>query len=376
MSLRMVIAGGGTGGHVFPGIALAEAFLSLCPGGEVSFVGTEGGLEAHAVPARGFEIDFVPSGQVRGKGWRALPGLLRMAGGFPAAVAVMRRRRPDLVFGVGGYASVPVSAAAWLLRVPLFLQEQNSVPGRSNRLLAKRACRVFAGFPGAVPFFPPGRAEVTGNPVRSEVVAAARGAAGNWPPETPFTVLALGGSQGARTINRRVLGMARKGKREGKEIRFLLQTGGGEYEGVERAAMEEGLPVEAFPFTGRIGDFFRRCHVVLMRAGALSIAEAALFRRPCVLVPYPHSADDHQARNAQEFCSRGAGVWLREGNASEEALWSALWSYGEDRQARDKAAAAAGSFSRPDASLRIVRRALSLAGKEGAVPRQGRDGDV
>ncbi len=358
----MIVAGGGTGGHVFPGIALADAFLSLCPDGAVSFVGTREGLEARAVPDRGFPIDFVPSGQVRGKGIGALPGALRMALGFPSAMAVLRRRRPDLVFGVGGYASVPVALSAALLGIPLFLQEQNSVPGRSNRLLARRAIRVFAGFSGAVPYFPPGRAEVTGNPVREEIVAAARRCGREGPPESPFTVLALGGSQGARAINTRVLGMARRAKREETPIRFLLQTGTREHEAVARSAREEALPVEPFPFTDRIGDLFPRCHAVLMRAGALSIAEAALFGRPCVLVPYPLAADDHQAGNAREFCASGAGVWLPESEATEEALWSALWRLGGDRVARERAAAAAVSFSRPFASVDAVRAALRLSG--------------
>jgi len=359
----MIIAGGGTGGHVFPGIALAEAFLSLCPGGAVSFVGTEGGLEARAVPSRGFEIDFVPSGQVRGRGLRALPGAARMAMGLFAAVAVLRRRRPDLVFGVGGYASVPVALASSLLRVPLFLQEQNSVPGRSNRLLARRAARVFTGFSGAVSFFPPGKGEFTGNPVRAEIVAAARELRGSFPPEAPLTVLALGGSQGARAINSRVLEMARRAKRNGRPIRFLLQTGVREHDAVAEAVRSEGLAVEAFPFTEKIGELFPRCHVVLMRAGALSIAEAALFGRPCVLVPYPHAADGHQARNAEEFCAAGAGTWMPEAGATEEALESALWAFGGDRGARERAGAAALAFGRPEAAAETVRKALRLAGK-------------
>ena len=195
----MIVAGGGTGGHVFPGIALADAFLSLRPDGVVTFVGTREGLEARAVPERGFRIDFVPSGQVRGKGIGAVPGALRMALGFPVAVGVLRRRRPDLVFGVGGYASVPVALSAALLGIPIFLQEQNSVPGRSNRFLSRRAVRVFAGFSGAVAFFPPGRAEVTGNPVRPEIVAAARACGRGWPPETPPGQAPLLGLQSCRS---------------------------------------------------------------------------------------------------------------------------------------------------------------------------------
>jgi UDP-N-acetylglucosamine--N-acetylmuramyl-(pentapeptide) pyrophosphoryl-undecaprenol N-acetylglucosamine transferase len=367
LSMRMIVAGGGTGGHVFPGIALAEAFLSLSPGGAVSFVGTEGGLESRVVPARGFPIDFVPSGQVRGRGLRAIPGAARMVPGLFAAVAVVRRRRPDLVFGVGGYASVPVAMAAWLLRVPLFLQEQNSVPGRSNRFLARGAVRVFTGFPGTASCFPPGRAEFTGNPVRAEIVAAAGERRGSFPPGAPFTVLALGGSQGARAINSRVLGMARRAKRDGRAMRFLLQTGEREHDAIADAARAEGLPMEAFPFTDRIGDMFPRCHAVLMRAGALSIAEAALFGRPCVLIPYPWAADGHQARNAQEFCAAGAGSWMPEGEATEEAVWNALWAFGDNREARERAGAAALSFARPQAAADAVRRALRLSGGAGDV---------
>jgi UDP-N-acetylglucosamine--N-acetylmuramyl-(pentapeptide) pyrophosphoryl-undecaprenol N-acetylglucosamine transferase len=205
LSLTLIVAGGGTGGHVFPGIALAEAFLSLVPGGSISFVGTEGGFEALAVPARGYEIDFVPSGQILGKGAKALLGAGKMVSGFAAAVSVLSRRRPDLVFGVGGYASVPVSVAAAVKFVPLFLQEQNAVPGRANRVLGRMAKRIYAGFGGAASWFPAGRTEVTGNPVRREIVAASK--AGMADPCAPFTVFAMGGSQGARAINRLVLAM-------------------------------------------------------------------------------------------------------------------------------------------------------------------------
>ena len=356
----MIVAGGGTGGHVFPGIALAEAFLSICPDGIVTFVGTKEGLEARAVPARGFEIDFVPSGQVTGKGPRGIWGLFRIAAGIFRAVGVLRRRRPDLVFGVGGYASVPVAAAAVLMRVPLFLQEQNSVPGRSNRLFARYAVRVFTGFEGAVAHLPPGRTERTGNPLRAEIVAVARERSGEWPPDDPFTVLAIGGSRGARAVNSRVLEMARAGKREGKEIRFLLQTGEGEYAGVEEIVRKEGLMVEPFAFTDRMGDMFSRCHAVLMRAGALSISEAALFGRPCVLVPFPHAADDHQTGNARELCAAGAGTWMAEADAAPEAVRASLWLLAGDRHAREKAKAASLSFARPDAAVDAVRMALAL----------------
>jgi UDP-N-acetylglucosamine--N-acetylmuramyl-(pentapeptide) pyrophosphoryl-undecaprenol N-acetylglucosamine transferase len=352
----LIIAGGGTGGHVYPGIALAEAFLAQCPGGSVSFVGTERGHEAKAVPARGFEIDFVPSGQIRGMGLEAVGGAVSMVKGMFAASSVLRRRRPDLVFGVGGYASVPVALMAAVSGVPLFLQEQNAVPGRSNRILARMARKVYAGFEGALAGFPAGRAEATGNPVRREIVAAAAACPSEVPP--PFTVLAIGGSQGARAINGRVLDMARSVRRDGLAMRFLLQTGTREYEAVTQSIAAEGLPVEAVAFTDRIDTLFARCHAVLMRAGALSIAEAALFGKPCVLIPYPFAADGHQEKNAAEFCAAGAGVWIREPEATPEKLLALFAGWENDPAAARSAAAGAVGFSRPDAAVSIIASAL------------------
>ena len=357
-----MIAGGGTGGHVFPGIALAEAFLSAFPGGAVSFVGTEQGLEARAVPDRGYPIDFVPSGQVRGRGAGALRGIARMTKGFAVAFSVLRRRRPDAVFGVGGYASVPVAVAAALSGIPLFLQEQNAAPGRANRLLGRAARRVYAGFAGAVPYFPPGRAVVTGNPVRRDIVAAAQSQRGAREGGGPFTVFAMGGSQGARSINGLVLAMARTVRKERRPMRFLLQTGRTEFEAVEAAARTEELPVAAFAFSDRIWEVFPRADAVLMRAGALSVAEAALFGKPCVLVPYPFAADRHQERNAEEFCAGGGGVWMKQEEATEERVLEVFSSWANDPSRLAAASAAAAAFGRPGAAEEIVRSALREAG--------------
>ena len=348
---------------MFPGIALAEEFLSLSPGGSVCFVGTERGLEARAVPARGFEIEFVSSGQIRGKGAGGVRGMAMMLGGLRPSFRILRRRRPDFVFGVGGYASVPVSLAAAASRVPLFLQEQNAVPGRSNQILARMARRVYAGFAGATPYFPPGRTVVCGNPVRREIVQAAAQAQGEILPPHPFTVLAMGGSQGARAINAIVLGMGRAVKNRGKAMRFLLQTGEKEFSAVEDTVGREGLPIEPFPFAERIGDAFARCHAVLMRAGALSLAEAALFGRPCVLIPYPFAADRHQEKNAEEFCAAGGGIWIRQEEASAETVGKVFSLWAEDPAGRKAAEEGARAFSRPDAARRIMREALLEMGR-------------
>ncbi|HEY5997123.1 MAG TPA: UDP-N-acetylglucosamine--N-acetylmuramyl-(pentapeptide) pyrophosphoryl-undecaprenol N-acetylglucosamine transferase, partial [Candidatus Deferrimicrobiaceae bacterium] len=322
----------------------------------VSFVGTERGLEATVVPARGFGIDFVPSGQIRGKGFGALRGVASMLKGIFVAASVLRRRRPDFVIGVGGYASVPVALVAAVSGVPLFLQEQNAVPGRSNRILGRFARKVYAGFEGARSRFPSGRVEVTGNPVRREIVAAA--AACGPPAPAPFTVLAIGGSQGARAINRLVLDMARLARRDGSSMRFLLQSGAREFDAVQAVIRDEGLPVEALPFTDRIDALFARCHAVLMRAGALSIAEAALFGKPCVLVPYPYAADGHQEKNAVEFCEAGAGRWLREDEATPGGLLAVFSGWEADPASASAAAAGARAFARPAAAETIMTAAL------------------
>ncbi|HEY7529003.1 MAG TPA: UDP-N-acetylglucosamine--N-acetylmuramyl-(pentapeptide) pyrophosphoryl-undecaprenol N-acetylglucosamine transferase, partial [Candidatus Deferrimicrobiaceae bacterium] len=246
--------------------------------------------------------------------------------------------------------------------IPLFLQEQNAVPGRANRMLGRMARKVYAGFQGASAYFPPGRTEFSGNPVRREVVAAR----GTLPPGRSgpdFRVFALGGSQGARAINSLVLEMGRRVKREGGAMTFALQAGAGEFEAVEKAVREEGLPIEPFPFTERIGESFERCDAVLMRAGALSIAEASLFGKPCILIPYPYAADRHQERNAREFCAGGAGVWMPQEEATGERILETLAAWAADAGLRLAAGAAAKAFSRPDAAERIVRSALGEIGK-------------
>jgi UDP-N-acetylglucosamine--N-acetylmuramyl-(pentapeptide) pyrophosphoryl-undecaprenol N-acetylglucosamine transferase len=252
--------------------------------------------------------------------------------------------------------------------IPLFLQEQNAVPGRANRMLGRMARKVYAGFEGAAAYFPAGRTEVTGNPVRREVVAA-RGSGTAVRTDSRFTVFALGGSQGARAINALVLEMGRRVKEDGRPVAFVLQTGPGEFEPVERSIREEGLPIEPFAFTDRIGEIFTRCDAVLMRAGALSIAEASLFGKPCILVPYPYAADMHQERNAREFCAGGAGVWMRQEEATGERILRTLSSWAADAEGRLAAGKAAEGFSRPDAAARIVRSALREIGTGQEAPR-------
>ncbi len=203
----------------------------------------------------------------------------------------------------------------------------------------------------------------SGNPVRREIVEAAAKSRKQPPPPDPFTVFAMGGSQGARAINELVLGIGRDVRNGGEKMRFLLQTGEREFSAVEGAVSQEGLPIEPFPFTERVADMFARCHAVLMRAGALSVAEAALFGRPCVLIPYPFAADRHQEKNAEEFCAGGGGVWMRQEEASAAKVRETLSLWAGDPPRRRSAEEGAARFSRPEAAAEIIRSALREIGK-------------
>lgn len=353
----MTIAGGGTGGHVFPAIAVADALKAAAPGLDVSFVGTEGGFEATAVPAAGYAFDVVPSGAVVGRGAGAVGGLWKMARGFFRAVSILNAKRPEAVIGVGGYASVPVALAAAFLRIPLYLQEQNSVPGRSNRFLARFADRVFVGFEAAAATFG-AKAVVTGNPVRSRLVAQASEAHSPAPPP-PLVVLALGGSQGARAINRLVVAMAREAKAKGTAVRFILQTGSLDFEDVEREVRAESLPVEPFRFSDDVGALFSSAHVAVMRAGALSVSEAAIFGMPCVLIPYPFAADGHQDKNAAAYEECGAGVRIAESDATAPGVLAALFALGADQVRHKAARTAALRFARPNAAAAVAAAILA-----------------
>ena len=193
-------------------------------------------------------------------------------------------------------------------------------------------------------------------------VDAARSQRGARAGGGPFTVFAMGGSQGARSINGLVLAMARTVRTEGRPMRFLLQTGRAEFDAVAAAVRTEELPVEAFSFSDRIWEVFPRADAVLMRAGALSVAEAALFGKPCVLVPYPFAADRHQERNAEEFCAGGGGVWMRQEEATAERVLEVFSSWAKDPSRHAAASAAASAFGRPGAAEEIVRSALREAG--------------
>jgi len=356
--MKVMIAGGGTGGHVFPGIAVAEELHRLRPSDEILFVGVKRGLEATAVPEAGFRLRFITSRGFPRRAWWRWPGAaLANAWGLLQAIFLVLSERPNVVLGTGGYASVPVALAAWVLGRPLILQEQNSIPGLANRWLSRMADEVHLSFIEARSYFQrKDHLKVTGNPVRSyilsgdrETAAAEFGLVHGRP-----TVFVFGGSRGAHRINEATLDAMRRLKGR-VDVQFIMQTGREDYDWAAAEAAKDELPVKVMPFLRRIHMAYAVADLVVCRAGAMTLAEIAACGTPAILVPYPYAAHDHQVVNAMNLVDRGAAAMILDRELTGERLAKEIAHWLSDRQGLSRMSANARTFARPDAAERIVR---------------------
>lgn len=362
--MRTIIAGGGTGGHVFPGIALAAALRERGAPEDVLFVGTPRGLEATAAPQAGFRFEAVPARQVRGGGpLRALGGGIALIRAAVSALRLIRRFRPDLVVGVGGYAAAPVVVAAWLGRVPIVLLEQNVIPGATNRVLGRLARLVCVSFPETATSFPGARVVCTGNPVRREVVEAAgnRRPAGDGGP----TVLVVGGSAGAHRLNVEVVDAISRLSTQVPGLRVVHQTGAADADATRSRYAEIGVDAEVEPFFGDMARLYRIADLAVCRAGATTIAELLAVGIPAILVPYPYAADDHQRRNAEAITANGAGMLILDRELTGERLAAALGPLLTDPARREQMARAARVLARPDAGRLVADECARLVAAAG-----------
>lgn len=351
----VVIAGGGTGGHLFPGLALADALAAHDVG--VTFVGTANGIEAREVPAAGYPLRLVRGQALRGGGaGRALLGLVAAVRGAWQCRAVLAELRPHLVVGVGGYASVAGVLAAWSRGTPTVLLEQNAIPGAANRLLGRLARRVCVGFAETAAAFPPGRAVHTGNPIRARVLAGTRRAAGAAPG-----LLVFGGSQGAHRLNEAMLDAVRRLGPTARDVAIVHQTGRDDVERVRTGYAGLGLDARVEPFITDMGSAYAAADVALSRAGAMSCAELTATGVPAILVPYPFAADDHQRRNAELLVAGGAAEMILDRDLTGERLAAGLSALFGDPARRARMAAAARALGRPDAAERVAAECLRLA---------------
>ena len=357
--MKVIIAGGGTGGHVFPAISIAEEILARSGTNEVLFVGTENGMEKDAVPERGHRIEFISSGGIVGKNLFAKVGAaFSILAGVAGSAKIIRDFGPDAVVGVGGYASVPTVLCGFLARLPTAVCEQNSVPGLANRILSKFAARILITFEESRGHFPGPKTALTGNPIRREL---ARRAAERKPAADPVPgVLVLGGSQGARRLNE-VVPAALAGT--GRELRVLHQTGEADRASVERAYGELGMEAEVFAFAGDMSRVYEKTDVIICRAGAGTIAEVTAFSIPSILVPLAVSTHGHQLANARFAGKNGAAVVIEEKDLDAAGLAAALEKTLEPATLA-RMAASAGRLGRPDAAERIVDEIEKLAGSD------------
>jgi UDP-N-acetylglucosamine--N-acetylmuramyl-(pentapeptide) pyrophosphoryl-undecaprenol N-acetylglucosamine transferase len=298
--MKFLIAGGGTGGHVIPALAVARELRRR--GHEPFFAGTASGLEARLVPAAGFRIEWIAIGGLNRVGaaqmlrtLRQLPlSTLQLAG-------AMKGWRPDAVFSMGGYVAGPVVLAASLRRIPIVLMEPNAVPGMTNRWMGRLAARALINFEETARFFPPGKAELTGVPVRPEFFALAPK-----PPGEIFTVLITGGSRGSRTLNEAARASWPLFLTGGIRVRLIHQTGQEAHAALAKEFAETGLDGHVVPFLDDMAASFAEADLVVCRSGAGAVAEVAAAGKPAILVPFPFAADDHQRRNAEVLSKVGA----------------------------------------------------------------------
>lgn len=354
---RVLVMAGGTGGHVFPALALARLLRDA--GHRVTWLGTRRGLEARVVPAAGFDIDWIDIGGLRGKGLKSLLAapwhLLRALWG---ALAILRRRDPELVVGLGGFVTGPGGLAAWLQRRPLLIHEQNAVAGLTNRWLAHLAHEVLAAFPGA--FAGARRVRVIGNPVRADIAALQ-------PPQErygrrsgPLRLLVVGGSLGAARLNTVVPEALALLRAQGMDVPEVLhQTGEAGLAATCAAYRAAGLEARVEPFVEDMAQAYASADLVICRAGALTVSELAAAGLPAILVPYPHAVDDHQTRNAQWLVAAGAALCLADAALTPAQLCAGLQDLGLDRPGLAARASRARAQAKPDAAHAMMDRCLA-----------------
>jgi UDP-N-acetylglucosamine--N-acetylmuramyl-(pentapeptide) pyrophosphoryl-undecaprenol N-acetylglucosamine transferase len=365
--MTVLIAGGGTGGHLYPGLALAEALTAR--GLQVVFVGTAGGIEARVVPAAGYPLHVLPGRQLRGGGvGRAVVGLATAVGSVVRGLGLVRALRPALVVGVGGYASVAIVLAAWLRRVPTLLLEQNVLPGAANRVLGRIAARVCVGFAESASFLPPGRAVYTGNPIRAQVLAAAR--AGAERSHARPGLLVFGGSAGARRLNEATVEAMGLLGPAARSLDVLHQTGAADLDTVRAGYARLDLAARVVPFIEDMGAAYAAADVVVARAGAMTCAELTAVGLPAILVPYPHAADDHQRRNAEVLVAAGAAEVVPDRDLTGERLAATLRALVDDPARRTAMAARARALGRPDAAERVATECMRLMTASGAAKQE------
>ncbi len=344
--MRLVIAGGGTGGHLFPGLALAEEITAR--GGEVLFVGCGRKIEELVLSDVPFQVKTLSAEGLLGRPFlKKISASFKMLISFSKALNILRSFRPQGVFGVGGYASVPTILAAKVLRLPCAIHEQNSIPGLANRLLGRLVSKIFVSFPSTDRYFPMKKVIFSGNPVRRKVLEPRQR------EHQGLGLLITGGSQGARALNRLMLKIIPELFKRFSNLFVIHQTGFQDKELVVSTYEKHGIHVKVYPFIQDMAWAYAQADLVICRAGATTIAELCALGKPAIYIPFPYATHGHQEKNAKILVEHGAGLMFREKDLSpEELLEAASWLL-RDREKRQKMAKAAKNLF-PKNALEII----------------------
>lgn len=369
--MKLIIAGGGTGGHLFPGIAVAEEFLARNPDNQVLFVGTERGIEARAVPTAGYHLELISAAGIRGKGTLSqFKGAAMMIYGYAQSRKILKRFRPDMVLGVGGYASLPMVLAARGMRIPSFIHEQNAIPGLTNRLLARFASKVFITLDESARYFPPATTMLTGNPLRRQILDMVERIN---PPHPPFDkggceaeqaggfrLFIFGGSQGAHAINVAMIEALPSLKESRVRLDITHQTGEKDCAEVTGAYREAGVEALVTPFISDMAAEYAKADLIICRAGATTIAEVTACGKACLFIPFPHAVDDHQRRNAEALLKKDACFMMLEHELTGGSLARTILTLAEDSNLVRRTGDLAHSLAKLDAAGIIVDQMVNI----------------
>lgn len=354
--MRLMIAGGGTGGHLFPGVALAEELRTREPGAAVRFVGTARGIEARVLPPLGWDLSLIEVSGLKTVGaLGALRGLARLPRALLQARRTLKEFGPDVVIGVGGYASAPVVLMARLMGIRTGILEQNSLPGLANKLLGRFAHAVFLAFDETRRFFKPSKIQMTGNPIRRDIRLALE-AAGADPQPTGgrLRIFVFGGSQGAAALNDLVADASGLLAARGVPFDIVHQTGEANLESTRARYRAAGVTPDLRAFIHDMAAEYRRADLVIARSGATTVAELGVVGRPAILVPYPFAADNHQEVNAREMADAGAALMFRQSDLTPDKLADTIADLASHPDRLARMSSAMKSLGRPHAASAIL----------------------
>jgi UDP-N-acetylglucosamine--N-acetylmuramyl-(pentapeptide) pyrophosphoryl-undecaprenol N-acetylglucosamine transferase len=353
---RLLIAGGGTGGHLFPGVAIAEELRARYPHAAVRFVGTARGIEARVLPDLGWDLALIEVSGLKTVGlFGALKGLLRLPRALLQARRIVKKFAPTAVIGVGGYASGPVVLMARLAGVPTAICEQNSIPGLTNKILGKLVRAIFLSFAESKRFFAAEKVVMSGNPIRRQLAAALLGEGSAKPEPKPAApcILVCGGSLGAVKVNQ-LAAEALSELSKKRVLRIVHQTGATGYDDTVAFYRAANVPAECSAFIKDMASVYRQADLIISRAGATTVAELAIAGKPAIFIPYPFAADNHQEINAREMAEAGAALSFRQAELTPRKLAAAIEPLLDDADQRARMGAAMKSLARPAAAATVV----------------------